>query len=299
MIRYLEGRLIDFFARKSAVMSWEKRRKIAKLLTVAAYDFLGIRRKHVVESLIERLHISPENAKKLAPRVYSAFFENALEMASLPFLGKAELLSRLEVRGFENLKTAHRKGKGVIIVSGHFGLWELIPPWLVYNGFPMTVVVRRQSNPHVDRWMEFMRRFHGVQTTDSGFGLRESLRTLRKGELLGLMSDQDAGEKGIFVPFFGKLASTVVGPAQISRKLGSPIVVVAAHRRNPPPHVIEIAAPIFPEDYPSGETGVKEITTEFSRILENWVREKPEQWFWLHRRWKTRPHPSSANQLIF
>ena len=296
IIHYIETLILDRVARMAKEFSPGKLRKAGKLLAVLAHDLMKIRRDHVIESLTARLEISPETARSLSRKVYTSFFENSLEMASIAYLSGEEIVNRLTAKGMENLREALRGGKGTIIVSGHYGLWEMIPPWLCRNGFQMTVVVRRQSNRNVDQWMESMRHAHGVKTTDSGYSLREILRTLRQGQLLGLMSDQDAGDRGIFVPFFGKPASTVVGPAQISMKTGAPIVVVCAHKRNPPPHLFEICPPIYPKNFPGGEEGAMKITQAYTAILERWIRMNPEQWFWLHRRWKTRPKTELSRQ---
>jgi len=290
LFHQFERFLLNSLARSAAGWGPLRRRKVACFVSGFARDLLKIRWTHVVESMKLRLDLPHDRAVMLGRRFYDAFFENALEMASIPYLSGGELCSRVVVDGMEHLRKAHARGKGVVIVTGHYGLWEMLPPWLVHNGFRITIVVRRQKNIEVDDWFEFMRQSHGVETSDSGFSLREILRTLRKGHLLGLMSDQDAGDKGIFVKFFGEDASTVVGPAAIAQKTGAPIVTLAVHPGRPnPPHRIEICPAIFPEDFPGDEIGRKAMTQIYTSILENWIRKHPEHWFWLHRRWKTRP----------
>jgi KDO2-lipid IV(A) lauroyltransferase len=290
----LQARLLDMFARFAAAATPTVKRRLGELLANATYYGLGIRRQHVESALCRHLNMSGAEAAACAPRIYRAFFTNALEMASIPYFSRSEIENRLVPSGLEHLQAARAVGKGVILVSFHYGLWELIPPWLVYNGFPITSVVRRQNNRKVDAWMEFMRTSHGAQTTDSGFGIREILRTLRQGNILGLMSDQDSGTKGIFVPFLGKMASSPVGPAQISRKTGAPIIVTAGHPQFPPPHRVEFSPPIFPEAFPAGPAGDQALTRAYIRQFETWIHQRPEQWFWLHRRWKTQPEASDA-----
>ncbi|HNV68533.1 MAG TPA: lysophospholipid acyltransferase family protein [Candidatus Ozemobacteraceae bacterium] len=291
LMQHAQGRLIDRLARWSAHSAYRQRWRAAQLLTGISFDLLRLRRGHVETALRERLGISASAAVQQARDVYQHFFLNALEMASIPYLQREELLARIEARGLDHLRAALDRGRGCIILSGHYGLWEMVPPWMSYHGFPMTVVVRRQNNPHVDEWMEFMRQAHGPKTTDSGFTLRQILRALKNGESLGLMSDQDAGTKGLFVNFLGKEASTVVGPAQIALKTGSPIVPLCLHPQHPHPHQLEICAPIFPDRYADDLEGQIRITQAYTDILAEWVRRRPEQWFWLHRRWKTRPTP--------
>jgi KDO2-lipid IV(A) lauroyltransferase len=291
-----QSRLLDRLALWAAHASDTDKQRTARLLTHLVSGFLPIRVAYVKQALRERLSLSATDAAITCRRVYQAFFRNALEASALSHLSATEVKSRFDVQGLGHLQEALAAKKGVIIVSGHYGLWELIPSWLVLHGYPMTVVVRRQNNVHVDRWMHTMRTCHGVYLTDSGFSLREILRALKNGSLLGLMSDQDAGTKGIFVPFFGKEASTVVGPAEISRKVGCPIVVVGGHPRSHPPHLLEISPALYPDQFPTGAEGAVAITRAYTQILENWIRRRPEQWFWLHRRWKTRPAEKPPNE---
>ncbi len=288
-IQWLQCLLLDQVAARAARASFEYRRRIAAFLTCLVSDMLRLRRDYVFSALERHLALSVAEAQVMTRKVYRSFFENALEMASLPFLTAEELQGKFVAVGMEHLREAHALGRGVIIVSGHYGLWEFMPPWLCLNGFRVTTVVRRQNNPEVDAWFERMRRRFGALTTDSGFGLREILRTLRNGDILALMSDQNAGDRGYFVDFLGEPASTVTGPAQIALKSRAPIVALAAHRRGAGPHLIEILPPIRPEEFTDDESGRLQLTQHLTRIIENWVRKRPDQWFWLHRRWKSRP----------
>ncbi|MFZ5950515.1 MAG: lysophospholipid acyltransferase family protein, partial [Candidatus Rifleibacteriota bacterium] len=216
--------LLDLLAKSTGGMKLTQRRKLAELLTWLAFDILQLRRKYVVSAISLHLELSPDEATKMARRVYFNFLLNAFEMAGLKFMSAEDLKSRLVCTDLAILEQALSRKKGAIIISGHFGLWELVPPWLSLSGFPVTVVVRRQNNPEVDRWMEEMRQKHGARTTDSGFGIREILKSLRKGHILALMVDQDNGKQGVFVPFFKTWASAPTGPAAISIKTGAPIV---------------------------------------------------------------------------
>ncbi|HNW33408.1 MAG TPA: lysophospholipid acyltransferase family protein [Candidatus Ozemobacteraceae bacterium] len=289
LFQKLQCLLLDRAAAMSAKASPAGRRRAAGLLTCAVFDLLHLRRSYVTEALQNHLGLDAAAAGSTARQTYRSFFENALEMASLPYLTAEEVRGKFRAEGIEHLQAAHALGRGVIIVSGHYGLWEFVPPWLCLNGFHMTTVVRRQDNPDVDLWFEKMRQRFGAATTDSGFGLREILRTLRNGDLLGLMSDQNAGDRGCFVNFLGEVASTVVGPAQIAMKSRAPVVALAAHRCGDGPHLIEIKPPIRPEDYSNDEIGRTTLTQHITSLIESWVRKRPDQWFWLHRRWKSRP----------
>lgn len=287
--------LLEMLARSSCVMSVVKKRRLAELLTFLAFDILKIRRNYVINTLQEYFNISDKQAHKLATKVFRNFLLNSIEMSGLKYITAESLINKVDIDGLANLQEALGHKKGVIIVSGHFGLWELVPPWLALNDFPVTIVVRRQNNIEVDKWMEEMRHTHGPKTTDSGYGLRGILRALRQGHILALMVDQDNGKQGIFVKYLDKWASAPVGPAQISLRTGSPIVPLAMLPNYNGKHLIKIFKPIYPDRYSNDHEGQQLMSQEYTNTLEELVNKYPEQWFWLHRRWKTNPKDCPEN----
>lgn len=292
----IQAWLLDALARKCAHMSYLKKARLARIITAIALPMPWMRRSQVITRLQEHLNIDRDSAERLSQKVFEQFLINSFEMAGLKHYTNDELKNRVRVEGIEHLQNALALKKGAIIVSGHFGVWELMPPWLALNGFAVNVVVRRQNNPFVDAWFEEMRQRHGAVTTDSGFGIREILRALRKGALLALMVDQDNGKQGIFVKFFNKWASAPTGPAQISLKTGAPIVPMAIYPDYRGRHLMKISPPIFPEAYENTVAGQQQLTAAFTRILEDVIRSQPEHWFWLHRRWKTQPGDAPENE---
>ncbi|KAF1083217.1 MAG: Lipid A biosynthesis lauroyl acyltransferase [Candidatus Rifleibacterium amylolyticum] len=281
--------LLDYLARSCSSMPFSRKKKLAQLLTFFVWRIIGLRRREVIASLQLHLELTEAQAEKLGEKVYQHFLLNSFEMASLAYISREDLLARIKIEGLEHLDTAMKRNHGAIIVSGHFGLWEMIPQWLAVNGYPVCTVVRRQNNPHVDAWMENMRRRLGGKTTDSGFGIREILRSIRRGQILALMVDQDNGKQGIFVPFFRRYASAPTGPAQLSLKTGAPIVPLFMFPNYCGQHLFKIYPPIYPENYTNDITGQQQITACYTQLLEELVRQQPQDWFWLHRRWKTQP----------
>ena len=162
----------------------------------------------------------------------------------------------------------------------------------------MTTVVRRQNNKYADKWFEEMRCCHGAKTTDSGMGLREILRALRKGYLLGLMMDQDNGKKGIFVKFMDKWCSAPVGPALISLKTKAPIVPIYLFPNYNGKHLFKIYPAFYPENYENTIEGQQKLTQDYTSLHEKIIKKYPEQWFWLHRRWKTQPQDCPENPWV-
>ncbi|MBQ3644218.1 MAG: lysophospholipid acyltransferase family protein [Candidatus Riflebacteria bacterium] len=294
----LLAKMLDLLARKSMTLTISQKRRFAMLMTKLIMPFKFSRKDYVKNIMMETLNISQNEAEKLRSSCYENFVLNSMEMAKLKYISDEEVLNLLEVDGYEHLEEAYRKGNGVIIMSGHFGLWEYIPQWAALKGYKVTTVVRRQNNKYADQWFEEMRRAHKGKTTDSGMGLREILRALKNGYVLGLMMDQDNGKKGIFVKFLNKWCSAPVGPAMISLKMRTPIVPLFIVPNYKGKHYFKIYPPLYPENYENTVEGQQKLTADYTELYEQLVRKYPEQWFWLHRRWKTQPEDCPENPWV-
>lgn len=292
----LQAWLLDLLAHSCNSMSLSRKKHLAGLLALLVYRIIGLRRRQVIDSLQLHLGMSHREAEQMGEKVFRHFLLNSFEMAALACISREDLLNKVEISGLEHLDNAMARKRGTIIVSGHFGLWEMMPHWLAIHGYPVCTVVRRQNNPHVDAWMENMRQRLGGKTTDSGFGIREILRSLRQGEILALMVDQDNGKQGIFVRFFKRWASAPTGPALLSLKTGAPIVPLFMFPNFAGKHLFKIYPAINPEEYTNDSEGQRQITARYTSLLEELVKEQPYNWFWLHRRWKTQPADAPANQ---
>lgn len=299
-INRLLALLLDWFAKKSVTFNYGQKRRFAYLITKFIMPFKFSRREYVKQIMKDRLGINSEEAEKLRNACYETFVLNSFEMAKIRYISDEEILNRLNIEGLDNLDKAIKSGngKGAIIISGHFGLWEYIPQFLTLIGYKMTTVVRRQSNQYVDQWFEDMRKCHGANTTDSGMGLREILRALKNGYLLGLLMDQDNGTKGIFTKFLGEWCSAPVGPALISLKTKVPIIPMYVFPNYEGKHLLKIFPAFYPENYENTVEGQQKLTSDYTQLHERIVREHPEQWFWLHRRWKTQPKDCSNNPWV-
>jgi KDO2-lipid IV(A) lauroyltransferase len=215
----------------------------------------------------------------------------AAEYARMPELVRAlpgEVVA--EVRGEEHLETALSGGRGAILLTGHYGNFELLGAWLGRR-HPVDFVVKPLNNPHTERWILRQRERSGVGTLRSDLHVRRVYEALRANRWVAMLADQDARRAGIFVPFMGRPASTATGPARIALATGAPIVMGFAVRGADGRHVLEIDPPYFAEG--RGDAAVERVTAWHTARLEAWVRRHPYNWFWLHRRWKTIPRPSA------
>jgi len=194
-----------------------------------------------------------------------------------------------EVIGFEKLR-AVGDGRGVIFVTGHFGHWEVLGAASAFLGYPVWSMGRRLRNVYLDAYVQKMRQSTGQRILDKDGGLRSIIRLLRRGENVAILIDQDMRRDGIFVDFFGRPASTTAAPARLSMRTGAPVAFVYA-RLLPAQRRFRI---VLKDVIPARTTGdssanVRDVTQQLTSHLEELVRQSPEEWLWLHRRWKTFP----------
>ncbi|MBP2639135.1 MAG: lipid biosynthesis acyltransferase [Firmicutes bacterium] len=263
--------------------------KLGDLLGTLIWPFVPRRRKQMAQANISlSLGVDRLQADKIAKDSAVRFGRLFLEMLCLPGLTLEtlpKLVSRIE--GMDNLRQAQAAGRGAIVVTAHSGNWELIGPALSLHGFPMVGVAQKQHS-NSDRFINECRTSTGMQIiykTD----VRSILRMLISGNIVGLLIDQDAHQDGAFVEFFGRPASTPKGAAVMARMQDVPIVPLFIHGEADGRHVLAIQEPIRMEKTADREKDVWEMTQRLTRIVENHIRQYPQQWFWLHNRWKTSP----------
>lgn len=212
------------------------------------------------------------------------------EVATFLFTPPSVLLSRVSVEGMEHLRSAMARGKGALLLTAHFGNWELLAAAHVLTGFRLSVVARPPDQPALERIAARLRARSGVQLINKRRALPEVLSALRSQRMVGILLDQNASRReGVFVSFFGVPASTSKGLALLALKTGAPVVPVFIHREADGRHRVIVDPPVRLRLTGDRERDVLEATAAFTRIIEDKIRRWPEQWFWVHRRWKTRP----------
>lgn len=225
----------------------------------------------------------------IARESYRNFGRTTFEYARFPRLDGRAIEETVSLEGGEHLDRALAEGKGAILVAGHFGNWELAAT-LATMGYPLTFLVGEQHNTLVDGLMNRLRARFGVELVPLTGSLMGVLRALRRNRIVAMLSDQDAGPTGIFVDFLGLPASTPYGPGRIAARTGAPLVPGNAVRRPGGRHALVICPPVTPP--PAGtapDDAARHYTQAYTAALEQFIRRHPEQYFWMHRRWKTRP----------
>ena len=248
---------------------------------------LGLRRRVAEANLAlafpER---TPAERRALLEAHYREVGRIAVEYARLPELVRAPFGQ--VVAGIDGL--AHLQsmaGRGAVLLTGHYGNFELLGAVLARMN-PVDFVVKPLSNPGVEAMLVRLRQNAGVGLIPVGAGVKQVFRALRAGRWVALLADQDARRNGVFVPFFGRLASTPEGPARLALQTRSPIVFGTVRRGADGRHTLRVDPPHLPATE-ADEAGVLSLTAWHTARLEAVIREAPEHWFWLHRRWKTPP----------
>jgi KDO2-lipid IV(A) lauroyltransferase len=188
-------------------------------------------------------------------------------------------------------------GRPLMFVTGHFGNWELGGFLLGVVGFRTWSVARRLDNPLLHRFVESFRGRRGQAILDKSEDYEKILDVLRTGGTLATLGDQDAGPKGLFVDFFGRPASTHKAMAVMALEFRTPVVVMGVAKVGEPMrHCLLLEDIILPEEYDDQPGAVKSMTVRITEAIERLARRHPEQYFWLHRRWKHQPKPRPRRQ---
>ncbi len=224
----------------------------------------------------------------------AAEFYRNLGMTLLEFLASGhrssrDLLDNIVIEGQEHIEELVAQGRGALMMSGHFGNFELMLPRAAAEGYGVYGIVKPQSNKLIDKFHNSIRAREGVGIIHTGGSFPRIFDTLRRGEFVGLLGDQDAGRKGQFVEFMGRPASVNRGPATLAVKAGCPILVAFVYRQPDHSHVMKLEPLIEIDPAWDNETAIRRLTEIHTAKLAEAVREAPAMYYWLHRRWKTRP----------
>ena len=236
----------------------------------------------------------PEWSPRQRRKVLFACFQNLGRMLSdfahFPSLNRANIEELIVYDGFEHFARAQERGKGLIFLTAHFGCWELGSFAHGIYGHPVKFVVRQLDNPMIDRLINHLRCLSGGKPIEKRDFAREVLRALKEGDSVGILMDQNMlVSEGVFVDFFGRPASTTTGPARIARKTGAPLVLgLVIWDRDLGKYRLRFDSVEWIR-CENPEEEIQANTAHFTRRLEEYVRRYPDQWLWVHRRWKTRP----------
>lgn len=281
-------------------------RSLVHLLPLGCSLWVGRRIGGLIYSVNKRKRIAYQNLRaafsaEKSPRELRAIskrsFENMVmaivELLKFPDLDRAYIDKHVRILGTEKFKEPLEQKQGLIFLTAHFGNWEILNVAASLLGFPMVALARVQKHPRSDAFLNDLRTSKGNQVIHKGMPVREILRSLKKGKIVGILSDQDGGKNGSFVKFFNRWSSTPSGVATFAMRTNSPIFPVFIFREGATEHRVEVEGPLrMPPSDVTQEEAEKIILQQFADILEQKIRKDPGQWLWAHRRWKSTPNRS-------
>ncbi len=261
---------------------------LGRIFGRCAYFFLGSRRRITLENLRQAF---PEKTARDCGKIARGAFANygiaLFELLWFPRLNDRALKKLLHPRNIDVIHACHSRGKGIILLSGHFGNWELIAFGAAYlSGHPFTIIVQTQSNLLVDSLINNHRCLLGNRVVPMGMSVREIIRTIQGKGIIAIAPDQSGPKEGVFVEFFGRDVASHQGPAVFALRTGAPMVMGFMLRQADGSYDVVL------EEIPTADLGifsdesVLELTRRHTALLERYVRQYPDHWLWMHRRWK-------------
>jgi KDO2-lipid IV(A) lauroyltransferase len=264
----------------------------ARVLGAVTYAVDARHRRRAIANL-EKAYgdaLTPGAIRRIARGAFQHMFLVGVEMLHFRRIARPERWRR-HVRWIRRdaVNEALCRGKGVIFVTGHVGTWEFASRAITQAGHAISVIARPIDNPLLEAFLLGLRSGGGQTVIAKAGALLAVARVARAGGILGFVADQSGGADGVFVDFFGRPASTVKSVAAMSLKFAMPIVTGCCYREGPLQFVAHADPPIYPE--PTGDTAedIRRLTQAYTANLEQHIRRHPDQWLWMHRRWRHRP----------
>lgn len=258
-----------------------------RLLGEILWPFVPSKRKRMAEANVRMcLAVDEAEAQRIVKASAMRFGPMLFEVLRFPVLQK-NMQTVVEIEGAEHMREGLALGRGGIIATAHSGNWELLGGALAHAGFPIVGVAMKQKEAAMDRFINDYRRMVGMHITYKS-DVREMFQMLKEGWVIGLLMDQDTNRRdGVVLDFFGRATNCVPGPASLARFKDAPIFPVFITRQADGTHKVIIHKAVFVERSGDKHEDIKKTTQQLTKIIEAHVRLHPEEWFWLHDRWKS------------
>jgi KDO2-lipid IV(A) lauroyltransferase len=284
----IEYILFLLFSKIFQVLGLNLSRKLSPILAGLFYYFIPIRKATVIENLRNAFPDYSENEiRKIAFGNYKSFAITLMEISCLPSTSKSEIEKKVNCKNLDLIINRYNENNGVILLGAHFGNWEYMAASMgVQLNIPLAVVVKTQRNPYVTNWMNRERTKWNNTVIPLGISIREVYQTLKMNQIVAMVADQRGSREGEKVNFFGRNISVHTGPASLAMKTGAPILYGISVRQKD--YSYETTFTEISKEGLSGspEEKVKQLSQRHMSHLEEYVRKYPEQWLWMHKRWK-------------
>ncbi len=248
---------------------------------------------------LENLHLvygrdlEPSRARRMARDCWRHFGRITCDTLCFPRFDRRAVGRLVHYEGLEHIRGAYAKGRGVLLFSAHFGHWELTALMQGFLDLPLVLVTRPLDNPLLEDVLAGLRGLSGNRIVHKRDAVREMLTALRSKLGVAIVLDQDARRDGIFVPFLGRLASTTPTLAMLALRTGAAVVPTYSVPRPDGSYTIVYEPEVPVDSTGDREADVRRVTAVCTQHIERWIREHPELWLWMHRRWKTQPTPDA------
>jgi KDO2-lipid IV(A) lauroyltransferase len=276
---------LNFLPRSTAI-------SLGGFLGRLAYLIIRDARKRTITNLSRAFgkKFDKTQLRRLGYQVFANLGKNVADAVRLGKMSWEDVGKITETEGLEHLDRAYQSGKGVIGLTGHIGNFELIAAYFSLRGYRMSVVGRELYDPRLDRLLVRNRESVGLENIPTSRGVKPIMRALKAGRFLGVLADQDSSRvRGVFVNFFGRPARTPAGPGLLSYKTGSPIIPMAILRKGKNRYKIVVKPQVELRFSGDREKDLIDVTQKYTTVLESIIREYPDQWLWMHDRWRSKP----------
>ena len=276
------GQCIARLPRKSAL-------SIGTYLASAVFWFSHHHKDKACKHLKQSLGIEQPVVEQLVRSSFQNMGKNLMEFMQLPSMSAETIHQLVTLEGREHIDRALAQGRGAIVLTAHFGNWELLGASILANGYTIRGITRQLRSKRLETIVSSYREKVGWQGIDRDRSVREVLRCLKRNELIAILADVDTRTRGIFVDFFGRPAYTPYSPVALALRTGAAILPTFIIRQPDDSHRAVVEAPLALQQSGDKEQDLLVNTQRFTKVIESYIRRYPEQWIWMHERWKTQP----------
>ncbi len=263
-------------------------RKFSFLLAFVFFYILPIRKKTTIENITKAFpEFDKKNIKKIAFGSYKSFSKALIEILYLPWMSTNDIINCIQLKGLNLVKEKFEEKKGLILLSAHFGNWEYMALSVALQmGIPLSVVVKSQRNEYVTTWLNNVRKKWGNKIVPLGISIRQVYKELKEKNVVAMVADQRGPSDGVRVNFFGRKASVYSGPAILALKTNAPIFYGISVRQPDNSYKSEFHEIELNNLPDNDDEKIVEVNQRLTDYLEKYIRQYPEQWLWMHKRWK-------------
>lgn len=289
--RKVEYVLVLFLSLFARFLPWSLAIGVGAALGAFVFRVLGYRRDVAMGNLrsVFRETKTEKEMEAIALEAYKNVGRTFLEYLRFRSMKREEIDAMVEIEGTEHLDALLAAGRGGVLVTAHYGSWELFGIALAHRGYPVSFLVGKQHNERIDALLNEHRIKMGIGVIQVGVSARHVLQVLKRNEFICILADQDARRHGVFVNFLGRPASTPQGPAAFAVRMRAPIATAFITRTRGAHHKAVLMPPIAIEPTGRDLEDIVHYTQAYTDQITAAVMARPDHWFWPHKRWKTQP----------